>query len=70
MSTSQKQLKANRKNAKKSSGPKTVKGKKTVSKNAVKHGLYSDDIVIKSKNFSEDADEYKELVNSLLDELH
>jgi hypothetical protein len=36
---SRKQLAANRRNAKKSSGPRTAAGRQTVSRNAVKHGL-------------------------------
>ena len=35
----QAQIDANRRNARKSTGPKTLKGKLVVSKNAVKHGL-------------------------------
>ncbi len=35
----QKQIEANRKNAKKSTGPKTPDGKSTVAQNATKHGL-------------------------------
>jgi hypothetical protein len=38
-SISRKQLAANRRNAKKSSGPRTAAGRQTVSRNAVKHGL-------------------------------
>jgi hypothetical protein len=41
----EKQIKANRQNAKKSTGPKTAEGKATVSKNAVKHGLFADSVV-------------------------
>lgn len=39
--TSQKQIEANRRNARKSTGPKTAKGKARVSRNAIKHGLLS-----------------------------
>ena len=39
--TSEAKLEANRQNAKKSTGPKTPKGKAVVSKNAMKHGLLS-----------------------------
>jgi hypothetical protein len=49
MST-QKQVKANRKNAQKSTGPKTAKGKAKVSKNAVKHGLFAEEAVITGEN--------------------
>ena len=37
----QKQIKANRQNAQKSTGPKTSDGKAVVSQNAVKHGLFA-----------------------------
>lgn len=37
----QKQLRANQENSKKSTGPKTCLGKMIVSKNAVKHGIFS-----------------------------
>src|SRR5687767_10775501 len=36
---SDRQVRANRRNARKSTGPKTAKGKQTVSSNALKHGL-------------------------------
>jgi hypothetical protein len=44
MST-QAQIKANRRNAKKSTGPKTDKGKAAVSQNAVKHGLFAESVI-------------------------
>jgi hypothetical protein len=48
MST-EKQINANRKNAQKSTGPKTDEGKAAVSQNAVKHGLFAES-VIKGEN--------------------
>lgn len=39
--TTRKQAAANRKNAKKSTGPKTAPGKRTSSQNAAKHGMFS-----------------------------
>ena len=48
--TSQKQIKANRKNAQKSTGPKTAEGKAAISKNAVKHGLFAEEAVISGEN--------------------
>ncbi len=41
MPVSEKKLIANRRNAQKSTGPKTPYGKLRSSRNAVKHGLYS-----------------------------
>jgi hypothetical protein len=41
----QKQTKANRTNAQKSTGPKTAEGKATVSQNAVKHGLFAQSVI-------------------------
>jgi len=43
--TSDKQAQANRQNALKSTGPKTPEGKAVVSKNALKHGLLSQDVL-------------------------
>jgi len=43
------QIKANQKNAQKSTGPQTDEGKKVVSQNAIKHGLFTDS-VIKGEN--------------------
>jgi hypothetical protein len=48
----EKQINANRKNAQKSTGPKTAEGKAAVSQNAVKHGLFAES-VIKGENEAE-----------------
>ena len=53
------QINANRENAKKSTGPKTAKGKAAVSKNAVKHGFFSRDPVVRDED-QEDLDLYRE----------
>jgi hypothetical protein len=44
------QIKANRQNAQKSTGPRTAKGKAAVSQNAVKHGLFASQDVVKGEN--------------------
>ena len=69
MSISEKQLIANRANAQKSTGPKTEQGKETVGHNAVKHGIYSADIIINSPRLKEDPAEYEQLLTSLFEEL-
>jgi hypothetical protein len=47
------QLKANRKNALKSTGPRTEEGKETASQNAIKHGLRAKRDVIRTENQDE-----------------
>lgn len=44
------QIKANRQNAQKSTGPKTAEGKAAVSQNAVKHGLFAMQDVLSVEN--------------------
>lgn len=48
MAISEKQLEANRRNALKSTGPRTRRGKDRSRENAVKHGLSSDTLVFKA----------------------
>ena len=56
MSTSDKQIEANRRNAELSTGPKSDLGKLRSSKNAIKHGIYSQTTVL----FNETQEEYDE----------
>ena len=44
--TSKKQIQANRRNARKSTGPKTAKGKAVVRLNALKHGLRAENALL------------------------
>jgi hypothetical protein len=69
MAISQKQLEANRRNAIRSTGPKTEQGKAIASRNAVTHGLATSDIVINSPHLKEDAQQYEHLLKSLFEEL-
>jgi len=69
MSVSEKQFLANQANAQKSTGPKTQQGKAASSQNAVKHGLYSTDIIVNSPHLKEDPAEYELLLSSLFEEL-
>jgi hypothetical protein len=54
---SQKQIDANRRNAQKSTGPKTKEGKDKSAMNSIKYGIYSDKFLIKGEK-KEDFDEY------------
>ena len=47
---STKQLEANRRNAQKSTGPKTPEGKATVRLNALKHGLTAGQVLLSDEN--------------------
>ena len=64
MST-QEQIKANQQNARKSTGPRTDEGKAVVSQNAVKHGLFAAEAVIKG----EDPADYEAYLDTFLAEL-
>ena len=61
----QAQINANRENSRKSTGPRAQEGKRVVSQNAVTHGLFARDAVIKC----EDPAEYEVHREALLDEL-
>jgi hypothetical protein len=64
-STSIVQIEANRRNAEKSTGPKTPEGKQAVASNAVKHGLFARQLILND----EDPEEYQALVDGLQDAL-
>ncbi|MBN2131885.1 MAG: hypothetical protein JW741_20460, partial [Sedimentisphaerales bacterium] len=49
----QAQIQANRSNAQKSTGPRTAEGKATVSQNALKHGLRTEQAVIAGEDLGE-----------------
>src|SRR5258705_11016226 len=66
--TSQKKIEANRQNAQLSSGPRSVEGKKTSSRNATKHGLLVKDIVITTRANKEDQTEFDALLDELRDD--
>ena len=57
-----KQISANRKNAKKSSGPRTELGKQIVSQNALKHGFFGRFQVLEDENQEQFNDLFNQLV--------
>ena len=59
------QTNANRKNAQKSTGPKTIEGKAAVAKNALKHGLFTNEAVIAGESL----EDYNTLRADTLEEL-
>jgi hypothetical protein len=63
--SSERQIKANRRNARKSTGPRTAEGKSIVAKNAVRHSLLSNDILVRD----EDPAEFDGFAERLLAEL-
>ena len=63
--TSEKQIQANRRNAQRSTGPKTPEGKDAVRLNATKHGLRSQEVLLPE----EDGESLKELDENLRAEL-
>jgi hypothetical protein len=60
----EKQIQANRANAKRSTGPTTEKGKQASSQNALRHGLLSSCVVLKA----ESVPVFDELMNALIEE--
>ncbi len=59
------QIKANRENAKKSTGPRTAEGKERVSLNALKHGLLAQDAVLPSEDPAEFDRQLRDLEHDL-----
>ncbi len=63
--TTQKQIEANRRNSRRSTGPKTRTGKAESKRNAIKHGLLAADLVVRD----EDPVEFARVLENLVDEL-
>jgi hypothetical protein len=56
---------ANRRNALRSTGPKTERGKRTVARNAIKHGFLAREVVITAGDGKESSEEFHDLVEKL-----
>jgi hypothetical protein len=65
-----KQIEANRRNALKSTGPKTPEGKARSSQNAVKHGLYARRLLVTSPRLTETEAGFKSVNKSILSQLN
>ncbi len=68
--TTQKQIEANGQNALLSRGAVTEEGKAIVSKNAIKHGIFTQDLIISHGEGKENREEYQELLNNLIQSLN
>ena len=68
--TTQKQIEANRQNALLSRGAVTEEGKSIISKNAIKHGIFTQDFIISHGEVKENKEEYQELLNNLIQSLN
>lgn len=63
------QLEANRRNAQKSTGPKTAAGLAKSKLNALKHGLLSQEVLVRGKLAGESRREFKQLLDQLYADL-
>jgi hypothetical protein len=64
--SSEKQIHANQQNAQLSTGPVTSEGKMIVASNAIKHGIFTKDLIITSILGKEDESEYHEMLSNLI----
>jgi hypothetical protein len=62
---SERRIQANRRNALRSTGPKTTRGKRTVARNAIKHGLLAREVVITTGYGEENLEEFHVLIGEL-----
>jgi hypothetical protein len=65
---SPRKIAANRQNAQKSTGPKTLRGKAYSRRNALKHGLFTMDLFIGAPAKGENAAQYQGLLNRLTED--
>src|SRR5579862_2920290 len=66
---SEKQIEANRRNAQKSSGPKTPEGRAVSRMNAMKHGILSREVVVQGFGACENEEEFEQLSQRFWDHL-
>ena len=62
---SERKIQANRNNSRRSTGPRTERGKRAASRNAVKYGFFAREVVITDGNGAESVEEFRELGQTL-----
>lgn len=62
---SERRIQSNRRNALRSTGPTTARGKRNVSRNAIKHGLLAREVVISAGHGEESLEEFHNLAERL-----
>lgn len=67
--TTEKQVEANQANALLSTGAITIEGKATIARNAVKHGIFTKDLILNSEVCEESETEYQALLRGLVESL-
>jgi hypothetical protein len=67
--TSEAKIAANRRNARKSTGPRTARGKGTSSRNSIRHGILASDALISAGECAEDQATYEALWDRLSEDL-
>ena len=67
--TTPKQIIANQQNALLSTGAITEEGKNIVAQNAIKHGIFTKDLIIAAGDGKENLEDYQELLNNLVTSL-
>ena len=67
---SDKQIAANRRNARHSTGPRTAEGKKRSRKNALKHGLFARHLPLDERPFLVDPAAYEEQITQLVEDFN
>jgi len=65
MKVTEKKKEANRKNAQKSTGPKTEQGKLVAAQNSIRNGLYTRALIVNSPILKENATDYNSLIFAL-----
>jgi hypothetical protein len=66
---SERQLAANRRNALRSTGPRTLKGREVSKMNALKHGILSRQVLVSGQHYQEDREEFEALHQRFTEDL-